>query len=73
MNEIFVNIKNENAWIKEQFNNEEIVSIEDIFTVIEDLIFENEHLKEKIKELETEKDYYDIYDAHDEYMERMVL
>ena len=73
MNEIFVNIKNENDWIKEQFNNEETVSIEDIFAVIEDLIFENEHLKEKIKELETEKDYYDIHDAYDEYMERMVL
>lgn len=51
MNEVFIDIKKENEWIRKYFNTD-LVSIDKLLWVIEDLDEEIDYLKERIHELE---------------------
>ena len=37
MDEVYIDIRKENAWIKKYFENKDLVSIGDLISVIEDL------------------------------------
>ena len=52
MDEVYIDIRKENAWIKKYFENKDLVSIGDLISVIEDLDSEIEHWKEKYEDLE---------------------
>lgn len=52
MDEVYIDIRKENAWIKKYFENKDLVSIGDLISVIEDLDGEIEHWKEKYQDLE---------------------
>lgn len=49
-NRILINIKDENEWIKKHFDNKDLVTIEEIFGVIEDLDFEVDKLNEQLED-----------------------
>ena len=51
MNEVFIDIRKENAWIRKYFNAD-FVSIDQLIGVIEDLDGEVENWKEKYQDLE---------------------
>lgn len=59
MNEVFIDIRKENKWIKKYFNNADFVSINDLLTCIENLDGDIEYLKEQYKDLE--QDLQDNY------------
>lgn len=52
MDEVYIDIRKENAWIKKYFENKDLVSIRDLISVIEDLDGKIEHWKEKYEDLE---------------------
>lgn len=54
MEEIYVDIRMKNKWIRETFENQDMVSIEDLLTKIEDLIDEKEEIRLKYEELEAD-------------------
>lgn len=45
MNDIYVDLRNENKWIKNEFNNKDFVSVSDLIEKVEDLIDELEAVK----------------------------
>ena len=51
MNEVYIDIRKENAWIRKYFNND-FVSIETLLATIEDLDATIENWKEKYEDLE---------------------
>ena len=51
MNEVYIDIRKENEWIRKYFNTD-FVSIEQLLATIEDLDGEIENLKEKYEDLE---------------------
>ena len=51
MDEVYIDMRKENEWIRKYFNSD-LVSIEELIAVIEDLDGEIEHWKEKYEELE---------------------
>lgn len=51
MDEVYIDIRKENAWIRKYFNTD-FVSIETLLATIEDLDDEIEHWKEKYEDLE---------------------
>ncbi len=55
MNEVFIDMRYQNDWIKKYFNAD-FVSIEQLIGCIEDLDSEIEELKEKIRELNEPED-----------------
>ena len=61
MNEVFIDMRKENEWIKKYFNSD-LVSIEQLIACIEDLDGKVEHLKE-----EYEQEIKDIRDNVKEY------
>lgn len=52
MEEIFIDIREQNEWIKKHFNNKDLVSVYEMIGVIEDLDTQVEDLKETIKDME---------------------
>ena len=62
MNEVFIDMRYQNDWIKKYFNAD-FVSIEQLIGCIEDLDGEIEELKEQIDELKNppEPDAYDLW------------
>lgn len=54
MDEVYIDIRKENAWIKKYFENKDLVSIGDLISVIEDLDCEVEYWKEKYEDLEAD-------------------
>ena len=61
MNEVYIDIRKENSWIKQYFDTD-FVSIDKLLAVIEDLDSEIEVLKEKIEDLEkSEQERYEDY------------
>lgn len=52
MNEVFIDIRKENEWIRKYFENKDFVSIDDLLTCIENLDSDVEHWKEKYQDLE---------------------
>lgn len=58
MNEVYIDMRKENEWIRKYFNAD-FVSIDQLIGCIEDLDGEVEHLKEEYKSLEQDlKDNY---------------
>lgn len=51
MDEVYIDIRKENAWIRKYFNTD-FVSIETLLATIEDLDGEVDHWKEKYQDLE---------------------
>lgn len=61
MEDIYVDIRNANDWIKKYFNSD-FVSVDQLISCIEDLDSEVEVLKEQIEEYEkTEEERYENY------------
>ena len=52
MDRVYINMKEENDWIKKYFKNKDLVSVEDLLSCIEDLDSEIYELKEKLREKE---------------------
>lgn len=50
MENIYVDLRIQNKWIREAFENKDIVSIEDMITKIEDLLDELDSVKEEYKD-----------------------
>lgn len=47
---VYVDLRNENRWIREIFNNKDLVTIEEMLTKIEDLNEELEDTQEKFED-----------------------
>lgn len=56
---VYVDLRNENRWIREAFDNADMVNIETILTKIEDLLDELEDVKEKFEDFK--RDVEDNY------------
>ena len=50
MENIYVDLRTQNRWIKEAFENKDIVSVEDMLTKIEDLLDELGSVKEEYED-----------------------
>ena len=59
MDEVYIDMRNENKWIRKYFDKD-WVSIEELLDTIEDLDSEIEHWKEKYEDLE--RDLEDNYE-----------
>ena len=67
MEEIKIDIREWNRWLKDQFNNKDLITFEELISKFEDIVLENEDLKEQIKDLENKDDYdehQDIPEIH---------
>lgn len=65
--EIKIDIREWNRWLKDQFYKKDIITIEELMNRFEDIVLENEDLKEQIKDLENKDDYdpeIEIPDIH---------
>lgn len=58
MNEVFIDMRKENEWIKKYFNAD-FVSIDQLISCIENLDSEIEHLKENQEDIEKVRDFYE--------------
>lgn len=58
MNEVFIDMRKENKWIKKYFNAD-FVSIDQLLSCIEDLDSEIEHLKEEKQDIEEVRNFYE--------------
>ena len=58
MKEVYIKADNLNKWVSKHFKNQDIIPISDLLSVIEDLTFEIDELKGKIKELEEPKEQW---------------
>ena len=56
---VYVDLRNENRWIREIFNNASMVNIETVLTKIEDLLDELEDVKEEYEDFK--RDVEDNY------------
>lgn len=56
---VYVDLRNENRWIREIFNNKDLVTIEEMLTKIEDLNEELENTQEKFEDFK--RDVEDNY------------
>lgn len=65
MEQVLIRKSELNKWIAKYFLNQDLISIEELLSVIEELDKEVDRLKEKISDLENQeepiKDYYDYY------------
>lgn len=50
MENVYVDLRTQNKWIREAFENKDMVSVEDILTKIEDLLDELDSTKEEYKD-----------------------
>ena len=67
MEEIKIDIREWNRWLKDQFYKKDLITFEELISKFEDIVLENEDLKEQIKELENKDDYdehQDIPEIH---------
>lgn len=49
---LYVDLENENDFVREQFDNIDFISLEKFLSKFEELIIKNKRLEKKIKELE---------------------
>lgn len=69
MEEIKIDIREWNRWLKDQFYKKDLITFEELISKFEDIVLENEDLKEQIKDLENKDDYdehQDIPEIHRE-------
>lgn len=59
MDNVYVDLRNENKWIREIFDNKDLVTIEEMLTKIEDLNEELEDTQEKFEDFK--RDVEDNY------------
>jgi hypothetical protein len=59
-NEILLDIRNWNSWMKDLFPNKDTITLEELLGRLEDLVFENEHYEEELEKLE--QDYKRMYE-----------
>jgi hypothetical protein len=59
-NEILLDIRNWNSWMKDLFPDKDTITLEELLGRIEDLVFENEHYEEELEKLE--QDYKRMYE-----------
>ena len=59
MENIYVDLRTQNRWIKEAFKNKDIVSVEDLLTKVEDLLDELDSVKEEYEDFK--RDVEDNY------------
>lgn len=67
MEEIKIDIREWNRWLKDQFYKKDLITFKELISKFEDIVLENEDLKEQIKELENKDDYdehQDIPEIH---------
>lgn len=67
MEEIKIDIREWNRWLKDQFYKKDLITFDELISKFEDIVLENEDLKEQIKELENKDDYdehQDIPEIH---------
>ena len=58
MNEVYIDMRKENEWIKKYFNAD-FVSIDQLISCIENLDSELEHLKENQEDIEKVREFYE--------------
>lgn len=58
MNEVFIDMRKENEWVKKYFNAD-FVSIDNLISCIENLDSELEHLKENQEDIEKVREFYE--------------
>lgn len=58
MNEVYIDMRKENEWIKKYFNAD-FVSIDQLISCIENLDSEIEHLKENQEDVEKVREFYE--------------
>ena len=51
MEEIYIDIRNWNRWLKDRFPKKDFISLEEFISDYEDLIDDKEHLEEELNEL----------------------
>lgn len=54
MKEVYIRKTDLNSWVAKYFNNQDLITIEELIGCIEDLDSEVEHLKEEINDLKEE-------------------
>lgn len=54
MENIYIDLRQENKWIRERLNNKDMISINDLMDEFEDLLFELEGVQEELKEFKNE-------------------
>ena len=68
MNEIYIDIRNENEWIKKYFDNKDLVTISELLDVIEELDSDIANLKMQIEDMENNiKDNYKPVSPYEKY------
>ena len=65
MDKVLIDIRGYCDSVKKCFKNKDIISLKELLSAFEDLIFDNEELNGKIRKLEN-KDFEE-YDNYDEY------
>ena len=68
MEEIKIDIREWNRWLKDQFYKKDLITFEELISKFEDIVLENEDLKEQIKDLENKDDY----DEHQDIPEILI-
>ena len=67
-NEILLDIRNWNRWLKERFPNKDIISLEELISDYEDLISDVERLEEELHDLEQDmEDNYKPISKYEQY------
>lgn len=68
MNQVYIKKEDVNKWIGKYFEKQDLISIDDLISVIEDLDSEVERLKEKIEDIEQDiEDNYKPIDKASQY------
>lgn len=54
MENIYIDLRQENKWIRERLNNKDMISISDLMDEFENLLYELEGVQEELKEFKNE-------------------
>lgn len=66
--DLLLDLRKESDWIKERFANKDLITLEQLLADYEDLIFENEHLEEALRDLKQDlQDNYKPIPQADQY------
>lgn len=74
MDEILLDIRNWNEWVKDRFPNKDFITLEDLLEDHQDLISEVDHLKEQINDLEQDiEDNYKPVSKAEQYIDNEII